>query len=91
MGEDLVVGLQVSDVREKGPARAHYALHVRRGVLEVRPEAPSNPAFTLITDLATWKDLVLGRLLPPLAVSQHQVVIAGADPTAFYAFMNLFN
>jgi hypothetical protein len=39
----------------------------------------------------TWKKLVLGKLNAQDAVSNGQVVIAGADPLVFYDFMDLFD
>ncbi len=90
--EDMVVGLHLTDIRENSPTEpSDYALHVRRGILEVKPQTPSNGGFIITTDSLVWKNLVLGKLDPQHAVSTVEVVISGADPQEFYDFMDLFN
>jgi hypothetical protein len=50
----------------------------------------------ITTDSLTWKELVLGKLDPEAAVAMVrdraglEVVISGATPESFYAFMDLF-
>ena len=46
--------------------------------------------FVITTDSLTWKKLVLGKLDPEVAVANGEVVISGATPESFYAFMDLF-
>jgi hypothetical protein len=88
METDMVVGLQLTDTHKNKPD--HYALQVRRGILEVNPPSPSDGQFEIITDTLTWKELVLGKLAPEDAVATETVVIAEGIPESFYAFMDLF-
>jgi len=89
METDVVVGLQLTDIH-KGNRTAHYTLNVRKGILEVDPPASSRSQFVITTDSLTWKELVLGKLDPEAAVANREVVVSGATPESFYAFMDLF-
>ena len=94
---DIVVGLHLNeDIGGKkglqsGTEPEYYALHVRRGILEVNAECHGNGQSLIITtDALTWKNLVLGKINPQDAVADGLVDIGGADQ-AFYDFMDLFN
>jgi putative sterol carrier protein len=89
MEMDMVVGLQLTDISKNNRA-AHYTLNVRQGILEVDPPSASKGEFVITTDSLTWKELVLGKLDPEAAVANRKVVISGATPESFYAFMDLF-
>ncbi len=89
METDMVVGLQLTDTSKNGRA-AHYTLNVRKGILEVDPPSASKGEFVITTDSLTWKELVLGKLDPEAAVASREVIITGAPPESFYAFMDLF-
>jgi len=91
---DMVVGLQLTDIHEIlenwRTEPDHYTLHVRKGILEVDPPSSSNGQFVITTDSLTWKELVLGKLDPKVAVENEEVVISGGTPDGFYSFMELF-
>jgi alkyl sulfatase BDS1-like metallo-beta-lactamase superfamily hydrolase len=89
METEMVVGLQLTDISKNGRA-AHYKLNVRKGILEVDPPFASKGEFVITTDSLTWKELVLGKLDPEAAVANREVIISGATPESFYAFMDLF-
>jgi alkyl sulfatase BDS1-like metallo-beta-lactamase superfamily hydrolase len=89
MEMNMVVGLQLTDISKNNRA-AHYTLNVRQGILEVDPPSASKGEFVITTDSLTWKELVLGKLDPEAAVANREVVISGATPESFYAFMDLF-
>lgn len=88
METDTIVGLVLTDTHKNKPD--HYTLQVRRGILEVNPPSPGSSQFEIITDSLTWKELVLGKVSPELAVTNGKVVISGGTPEGFYAFMDLF-
>jgi alkyl sulfatase BDS1-like metallo-beta-lactamase superfamily hydrolase len=100
--KDIVVCLQLTDIKkyknynyknkqkDGSSEPSLYALHVRKGILEVESDTPKKAEFKIVTDTMTWKELVLGKLQPEDSVSNGQVVIAGADPEDFYDFMHLF-
>ena len=89
--KDIIADLQLTDIHKKNKNEpSQYALHVRRGILEVEAQVSRRGKFRIITDSMTWKKLVLGKLRPEDAVSNGQVDIAGADPEDFYDFMHLF-
>jgi alkyl sulfatase BDS1-like metallo-beta-lactamase superfamily hydrolase len=91
METDLVVGLQLTDIKKNDPkAPDSYRLNVRKGILEVDPPSSSIDQFVITTDSLTWKQLVLGKLDPKDAVANGKVVISGGTPESFYAFMDLF-
>jgi alkyl sulfatase BDS1-like metallo-beta-lactamase superfamily hydrolase len=91
METDMVVGLQLTDIQKNnGAEAAHYTLHVRKGILEVDPPSSSKGQFVITTDSLTWKELVLGKLGPEVAVANREVVISGGSPDSFYSFMDLF-
>ncbi len=89
METDLVVDLKLTDTHKNDRA-AHYTLAVRKGILEVDPPSASKGEFVITTDSLSWKELVLGKLDPEAAVTNRDVVISGATPESFYAFMDLF-
>jgi putative sterol carrier protein len=84
LDKDIVVGLHLTDLN------ADYTLHVRRGILEVQPQIPDNPEFTVTAESLVWKNVVLGKLDPRHAVSEGYITISDADPQDFYNFMDLF-
>lgn len=86
---DRVVDLKLTDIHKNGRA-AHYTLAIRKGILEVDPPSASKGEFVITTDSLSWKELVLGKLDPEAAVTNRDVVISGATPESFYAFMDLF-
>ncbi|KPL81078.1 hypothetical protein ADN00_00680 [Ornatilinea apprima] len=91
MEKDIVVGLQLTDVKKNGSnAPDHYTLNVRKGILEVDPPSAIKGQFEIVTDLLTWKQLVLAMLNPEDAVATGKVLITGGTPESFYAFMDLF-
>ena len=91
METDLVVGLQLTDIKKNDPKAADfYRLNVRRGILEVNPPSSSNGQFVIVTDSLTWKQLVLAKLDPEVAIADGKVVISGGTPESFCAFMDLF-
>jgi alkyl sulfatase BDS1-like metallo-beta-lactamase superfamily hydrolase len=88
---DLVVGLQLTDdPKVNTPKPASYVLQVRKGILEINPPEPTSAQFMIITDTATWKQLVLYKLDPAVAIAGGKVVISGGTPADFYSFMDLF-
>jgi alkyl sulfatase BDS1-like metallo-beta-lactamase superfamily hydrolase len=88
---DMVVGLQLTDVKTNDPKAAdYYRLNVRKGVFEVNPPTSTKGQFVIVTDSLTWKQLVLGKLTPEYAVENDMVSISGGTPESFYAFMDFF-
>jgi alkyl sulfatase BDS1-like metallo-beta-lactamase superfamily hydrolase len=88
---DMVVGLQLTDVKRNDPkAQDYYRLNVRKGILEVDPPSSSNDQFVITTDSLTWKKLVLAKLDPEDAVTSGSVVISGGTPESFLSLMDLF-
>jgi hypothetical protein len=88
---NMVVGLQLTDVKKNDPKAADtYRLNVRMGILEVNPPSSTTNQFVIVTDSLTWKQLVLSKLDPVVAIDQDLVVISGGTPESFYAFMDLF-
>ena len=89
LDKDIVVGLHLTDLTNTTEL-ADYTMHVRRGILEVQPQIPDNPEFTVTTESLVWKNVVLGKLDPQEAVSEGDIVIADADPQELYNFLALF-
>jgi alkyl sulfatase BDS1-like metallo-beta-lactamase superfamily hydrolase len=87
--EDMVVALNLTDMKN-GSEPSDYSLHVRMGILEALPKAAESADFTVSADSTVWKNLVLGKLDPHQAVENGDVTITGADPEAFYEFMDMF-
>jgi alkyl sulfatase BDS1-like metallo-beta-lactamase superfamily hydrolase len=91
METDVIVELQLTDIPKNSRTEpAQHTLYVRKGILEVDPPIPTNAQFTIITDSLTWKQLGLAKLSPVDAVTNGKVVISGASPESFYAFIDLF-
>jgi alkyl sulfatase BDS1-like metallo-beta-lactamase superfamily hydrolase len=91
MATEMVVGLQLTDVKKNDPkAPDYYSLNVRKGILEVNPPSASTAQFVITTDTLTWKELVLSKLAPEDAVASGKVVISGGTPESFFSFMDLF-
>jgi alkyl sulfatase BDS1-like metallo-beta-lactamase superfamily hydrolase len=91
METDMVVGLQLTDIKKNDPnAPNYYRLNVRKGILEVNPPSSTKGQFVIVTDSLSWKQLVLGKLEPEVAVANGKVVISGGSPESFYSFMDLF-
>jgi alkyl sulfatase BDS1-like metallo-beta-lactamase superfamily hydrolase len=89
---DVIVNLQLTDIsKNKNDESAQFTLWVRKGILEVNPPIPTSSQFVITTDSLTWKQLGLAKLSPMNAVGNGAVVISGAAPESFYAFMDLFN
>jgi len=89
LDKDIVVGLHLTDLTTTTEL-ADYTMHVRRGILEVQPQIPDNPEFTVTAESLVWKNVVLGKLDPQEAVSEGDIVIADADPQELYNFLALF-
>jgi alkyl sulfatase BDS1-like metallo-beta-lactamase superfamily hydrolase len=87
--KDMIVALSLTDIKDIDEPY-NYSLHVRRGILEVLPQVPEDAEFTIVTDSMVWKRLGLGKLDPKEAFEKGEVRISGADPDAFYEFMDLF-
>jgi alkyl sulfatase BDS1-like metallo-beta-lactamase superfamily hydrolase len=90
LNKDLIVALSLTDMKNSTEP-SDYSLHVRQGILEVMPQAPENAEFTIIADTPVWKNLVLVKINPQEAIAKDEVTITGADPEAFYEFLDLFN
>ncbi len=89
---DVVAGLQLTGMDENAPDQsAQYTLNVRKGILEINPPQSSEAQFELMTDILTWKQLVLGKVTPQDAVANEAAAITGGTAEDFYAFMDLFN
>jgi alkyl sulfatase BDS1-like metallo-beta-lactamase superfamily hydrolase len=92
MYTDMVVGLQLTDIKKNDPKAAdNYTLNIRKGIFEVNPPGGSNPQFVIITDTSIWKELVLYKRTPEDAIAKGKVFISGGTPESFYAFMDLFD
>jgi len=92
MEEDIVVNLQLNDVKRNDPkASDHYTLNVRKGILEVDPPSAGKGQLEIATDSMTWKQLVLAKLHPEDAVANGKLVISAGTPESFYSFMELFH
>ena len=91
MDKDIVVSLQLTDIKMNDTrVPDNYTLNVRKGILEVDPPSASKGQFEIVTDLLTWKQLVLAKLDPEEAVANGKLVISGGTPESFYSFMELF-
>lgn len=87
LNEDYVVGLELTD---ENVTPNIYKIHIRRGVVEIQPEIPENPAFTISTESLIWKRLAMGQIDPQETIEKGYVVIEGADQEEFTKFMDLF-
>jgi alkyl sulfatase BDS1-like metallo-beta-lactamase superfamily hydrolase len=90
LDESVLVGLHLLDLCDTDQP-ANYAMHLRRGILEVQPQIAKDAAFTVITDSLVWKQLILGKLDPREAVSSGEIIVSGADPQALYDFLAFFD
>ena len=90
LDENIVVGLHLTDLTNTTEP-ADYTMHLRRGILEVQPQIPDNPEFTLTAESLVWKNVVLGKLDPQEAVSNGDIMVSGADPGELYSFLGFFN
>ena len=90
LDENIVVGLHLTDLTNTTEP-ADYTMHLRRGILEVQPQIPDNPEFTLTAESLVWKNVVLGKLDPLEAVSNGDIMVRGADPGELYSFLEFFN
>lgn len=90
LDEDILVGLHLTDLCSTTQP-ASYAMHLRRGVLEVQPQIAEDPAFMVITESLVWKNVVLGKLDPHEAVSNGDILVGGVDPQALYDFLGFFD
>jgi alkyl sulfatase BDS1-like metallo-beta-lactamase superfamily hydrolase len=59
---DTIAGFRFPDTGET------FAVHVRRGIAEVRHGFPENPDLTVIVDSTIWKEIVAGIRNPALAL-----------------------
>lgn len=89
LNKDIVVGLHLTDLTNTTEL-ADYTMHVRRGILEVQPQIPDNPKFSVTAKSLVWKNVVIGKLDPQVAVSQGDIVIADGNPQELYKFLALF-
>ena len=90
MDENIVVGLHLTDLTNTTEP-ADYTMHLRRGILEVQPQSPDNPEFTITTESLVWKKVVLGKLEPREAVYNEDITVHDADPGELYSFLGFFN
>ena len=87
--KDILVSVKLTD---KDPnASDNYTFNVRKGILEVDPPNAGKAEVEIVTDSASWKQLVLFKLNPEDAVANEKVVISEGTPESFYSFMDLFN
>jgi alkyl sulfatase BDS1-like metallo-beta-lactamase superfamily hydrolase len=92
METDVIVDLQLTDIPKNDRTEPNqYTLYVRKGILEVDPPSSPEGQFVIITDTLTWKQLVLGKLSPEVAITNGLVEISGGIAESFYDFMDLFN
>jgi len=89
LDENIVVGLHLTDMANTTEP-ADYTMNLRRGILEVQPQIPNNPEFTLTAESLVWKNIVLGKLDPQKAVSNGDIIVSGADPGELYSFLEFF-
>jgi len=87
LNEDYVVGLKLTD---KNITPNIYNIHIRRGIVEIQPKIPENPAFTISTESLIWKQLALGQIDPQETIEKGYVVIEGGDKEEFTKFIDLF-
>lgn len=59
---DMVAGFRFPDTGEA------WTVHVRRGVAEIHPEFPDNPAITIRVDSHVWKEIAAGVRSPAAAL-----------------------
>lgn len=90
LDEDILVALHLADLCGTDEP-ANYALHLRRGILEVQAQIAADPAFRVVTNSLVWKRVILGKLDAHQAVSDGEILIGGADPQAFYDFLSFFD
>jgi len=90
LDENIVVGLHLTDLTSNTEPAA-YTMYLRRGILEVQPQIPDNPEFTLTAESLVWKNIILGKLDPQEAVSNGDIMVSGADPQELYSFLGFFN
>jgi len=90
LDENIVVGLHLADLTNTTET-ADYTMHLRRGILEVQPQIPDNPEFTITAESLVWKNVVLGKLNPQEAVSNGDIIVSGANPGELYSFLGFFN
>jgi alkyl sulfatase BDS1-like metallo-beta-lactamase superfamily hydrolase len=89
MQTDMAVGLQFTNTHTNNTV--DHTLQVRKGILEVDPPSSGNAQFVIVTDVLTWKQLVLGQLAPEAAIASGKAAVSGGAPESFYAFMALFD
>ena len=90
LDENIIVRLHLTDLTNTRWS-AEYTMHLRRGILEIQPQIPDNPKFTITAESLVWKNLVLGKLDPHEAVSSGNIIVSGADPGELYNFLGFFN
>ena len=90
LDQNIVVGLHLTDMANTTEP-ADYTMNLRRGILEVQPQIPDNPEFTLTAESLVWKNIVLGKLDPQKAVSNGDIIVSGADPGELYSYLEFFN
>jgi alkyl sulfatase BDS1-like metallo-beta-lactamase superfamily hydrolase len=79
---DKVAGFRFPDTGEA------YAVHVRRGVAEIRPQFPENPDIALTVDSTIWKEVVTGFRNPAVALVKD--VDKEGGTLEIVKFLNLF-
>jgi alkyl sulfatase BDS1-like metallo-beta-lactamase superfamily hydrolase len=89
MEMDMAVGLQFTNTHTNNTD--DHTLQVRKGILEVDPPSSNDAQFVIVTDVLTWKQLVLGQLAPEAAVASGKAAVSGGTPESFYSFMALFD
>jgi alkyl sulfatase BDS1-like metallo-beta-lactamase superfamily hydrolase len=79
---DMVAGFLFPDTGEA------YTVHVRRGVAEVQPRFPDDPAISLTVDSLIWKEIAAGVRNPSVALLKDVDKEGGLIPIV--RFLSLF-
>jgi alkyl sulfatase BDS1-like metallo-beta-lactamase superfamily hydrolase len=79
---DTIAGFRFPDTGEA------YTVHVRRGVTEIQPRFPENPAVTVSVDSKVWKEIAAGVRSPAVAMMKDMEV--GGGRFDLIQFMSLF-
>lgn len=81
--KDIVAGFNFPDTKEA------FTVHVRRGVAEISPVYPSNPAIAITVDSTIWKEVASGLRNPALALFKDMLTEGGVLEIA--RFLSLFS
>ncbi|MGH0029974.1 MAG: alkyl/aryl-sulfatase [Myxococcota bacterium] len=81
---DLAVGFRFTDEGRE------FGIHVRRGVAELMPRLPDDPAAVLVTTSDVWKEILVGRRNAALAFAGDDVEVEGST-LDLVRFLGLFS